>query len=335
MHVFAHREAPLRLRGPRRHRLDEPVFLLRRDDAQRRPRAAVPGRPRAAGPLALGRPPLRAHGGRLAGALRRASQRPVADVRVRSTASPTRRCRWQRWRLFLLSVEELFGYDRAAAVVGQSLPLRSPTLRPTPCQLSNRCRPCPRWVSTGLLIAVAIAVPTWLASIPLRDASLADRVWSAFIAVPVAFMWKTDGERACQVMLAIAVAWALRLGVCVTVRNWGHGEDRRYQAIRARNQPNFGAQEPVARVPAAGGAGMDRQLADAGRQRRGRAKRAGCPGACGTASVLRLAAGGLLVEAVADARSRASAAISANHGRGDGRQLAPALFAPPHLLRNT
>jgi steroid 5-alpha reductase family enzyme len=25
----------------------------------------------------------------------------------------------------------------------------------------------------------------------------------------------------------------------VTWRNWGHGEDRRYQEIRARNQPNF------------------------------------------------------------------------------------------------
>jgi steroid 5-alpha reductase family enzyme len=33
--------------------------------------------------------------------------------------------------------------------------------------------------------------------------------------------------------------WALRLSVYITWRNWGHGEDPRYEAIRARNEPNF------------------------------------------------------------------------------------------------
>ena len=33
--------------------------------------------------------------------------------------------------------------------------------------------------------------------------------------------------------------WALRLFVYITWRNWGEAEDRRYQAIRANNQPNF------------------------------------------------------------------------------------------------
>jgi len=37
----------------------------------------------------------------------------------------------------------------------------------------------------------------------------------------------------------LIVLWAVRLAVYVTARNWGHGEDRRYQAIRARNQPHF------------------------------------------------------------------------------------------------
>jgi steroid 5-alpha reductase family enzyme len=40
-------------------------------------------------------------------------------------------------------------------------------------------------------------------------------------------------------MLGLGFAWALRLAAYVTWRNWGHGEDRRYQEIRARNQPNF------------------------------------------------------------------------------------------------
>ncbi|MDH0863826.1 DUF1295 domain-containing protein [Mitsuaria sp. GD03876] len=92
----------------------------------------------------------------------------------------------------------------------------------------------------GLLIALAIALPTWLASLPLRDASLADRVWSAFIAAPAAFyVWRLGGDPRAMAMLAVLVAWAVRLGVFVSARNWGHGEDRRYRAIRERNQPGF------------------------------------------------------------------------------------------------
>lgn len=94
--------------------------------------------------------------------------------------------------------------------------------------------------AVGLVIALAIALPSWLASLPLRDASLADRVWSAFIAAPAAFyVWRLGGDPRALVMLAIVLAWAVRLAVFVTARNWGHGEDRRYRAIRERNEPGF------------------------------------------------------------------------------------------------
>lgn len=33
--------------------------------------------------------------------------------------------------------------------------------------------------------------------------------------------------------------WTLRLSAYLTWRNWGHGEDRRYQAKRNRIQPHF------------------------------------------------------------------------------------------------
>ncbi|MFG6413565.1 DUF1295 domain-containing protein [Roseateles sp. DC23W] len=93
----------------------------------------------------------------------------------------------------------------------------------------------------GLALAAAIALPTWAASVPLRDASLADRVWATFIAAPAAlYVALLGSDPRLTVMLALLLAWALRLTVYVTRRNWGHGEDRRYQAIRARNQPNFG-----------------------------------------------------------------------------------------------
>jgi steroid 5-alpha reductase family enzyme len=92
----------------------------------------------------------------------------------------------------------------------------------------------------GLALACAIALPTWAASLPLRDASLADRAWAGFIAAPaVLYALLLGADTRLAVMLALLLAWALRLTVYVTRRNWGHGEDRRYQAIRARNQPRF------------------------------------------------------------------------------------------------
>jgi steroid 5-alpha reductase family enzyme len=92
----------------------------------------------------------------------------------------------------------------------------------------------------GLLVALAIGVVTWLASLPLRDASIADRVWPALLAAPAAFYaWRLGTDVRSAAMLAILLAWAVRLGIYITARNWGHGEDRRYRAMRERNDPGF------------------------------------------------------------------------------------------------
>ena len=94
----------------------------------------------------------------------------------------------------------------------------------------------------GLAAAVGLASLTWLASLVQRDVSLVDRVWAFVIAVPVlAYAWVFPPAGAARfiVMAALLVLWAVRLAAYVSWRNWGHGEDRRYQAIRARNGPNF------------------------------------------------------------------------------------------------
>ena len=101
--------------------------------------------------------------------------------------------------------------------------------------------PLLRVALSGLALIAALAVLTWLASVVRRDVSLVDRTWSVFIAgaaIVYALMLPAPGERGLW-MLALVVAWASRLAVFITRRNWGHGEDRRYQEIRARNQPNF------------------------------------------------------------------------------------------------
>lgn len=90
-------------------------------------------------------------------------------------------------------------------------------------------------------VMVALAVGMWLLSVKLRDVSIVDSAWSIFFLLfALVFAWRQgDGSVATLAMLALVAAWALRLSIYITWRNHGHGEDRRYQAIRARNQPNF------------------------------------------------------------------------------------------------
>ena len=95
----------------------------------------------------------------------------------------------------------------------------------------------------GLAFTAAVAFATWIASLLRRDASLVDRVWAVCIAGAGAVYFLSLQPQAGlrgAFMLLVAAAWALRLSLFITQRNWGHGEDRRYRMIRERNQPNFG-----------------------------------------------------------------------------------------------
>jgi steroid 5-alpha reductase family enzyme len=94
----------------------------------------------------------------------------------------------------------------------------------------------------GFAAALVLALGTWVASLVRSDVSLVDRMWSLLIAVPAAaYAWVLvpgDDVRF-KAMTAVLVVWAVRLSIYVSWRNWGHGEDRRYTAIRQRNEPHF------------------------------------------------------------------------------------------------
>jgi steroid 5-alpha reductase family enzyme len=92
----------------------------------------------------------------------------------------------------------------------------------------------------GLLACAVLAALTWVASLPLRDVSIADIAWGWLVVAPglVAAAVLAPGPRALPV-LAIAVVWAVRLSLYIAARHLGQPEDHRYQAIRARNQPGF------------------------------------------------------------------------------------------------
>jgi steroid 5-alpha reductase family enzyme len=76
----------------------------------------------------------------------------------------------------------------------------------------------------------------WMISVLVRDASIVDPFWGfSFIVIAwVAFIVSDDpGIR--QTLVAILVTvWGLRLSLFLAVRNFGHGEDYRYQAMRRR-----------------------------------------------------------------------------------------------------
>lgn len=108
---------------------------------------------------------------------------------------------------------------------------------------------------SGLVVLIGAAFLTWVPSVFLRNVAIVDGLWSLMFLLAAATYWYTapgfdaavggEPQRAPgilerrELVLALVGVWALRLSVYITARNWGHGEDRRYQAIRARNEPGF------------------------------------------------------------------------------------------------
>ncbi len=88
---------------------------------------------------------------------------------------------------------------------------------------------------------LALAIAGWLWSLPRRDVSGVDSLWPLlFLCAALAYAWRAGGAGTRGTLLiGLLALWALRLCVHLTVRNHGQPEDRRYQAIRRRNEPGF------------------------------------------------------------------------------------------------
>lgn len=96
------------------------------------------------------------------------------------------------------------------------------------------------WLA-GLAALSVVALLGWLISIPLRNVSIVDSLWSLmFLLAAITYAYVTDsGGLRAIIVLALVAIWALRLSVYITWRNHGDGEDRRYQKIRQNNEPGF------------------------------------------------------------------------------------------------
>ena len=101
-------------------------------------------------------------------------------------------------------------------------------------------------LDAGALIAVAathaaLAVLAWGVSFVKKNTGIVDSFWGLFFlsgTLTYAVTLQAGGARALLVTTLVTL-WALRLTIHITLRNWDEAEDRRYQAIRARNQPGY------------------------------------------------------------------------------------------------
>jgi steroid 5-alpha reductase family enzyme len=93
----------------------------------------------------------------------------------------------------------------------------------------------------GLAAVCAAGFVTWILSCYLNNVSIVDSLWSLmFVLLACCYARGFAAlEPRTLLVLVLVTAWALRLSVYITWRNHGAGEDRRYRAIRARNQPGF------------------------------------------------------------------------------------------------
>jgi steroid 5-alpha reductase family enzyme len=81
----------------------------------------------------------------------------------------------------------------------------------------------------------------WGVSLVIRNASIIDAFWGpAFAVIACVVVWRAgwSGLRAVLLMVMI-VLWALRLGIYLGRRQFGHPEDLRYAAFRAANGETF------------------------------------------------------------------------------------------------
>jgi steroid 5-alpha reductase family enzyme len=87
---------------------------------------------------------------------------------------------------------------------------------------------------------LVVAVCAWLVSLRIDDVSIVDSLWAILVLLPAACaaLLLPAGTRAACV-LSLGALWGIRLSGYIAWRNAGEGEDHRYRAIRARNEPHF------------------------------------------------------------------------------------------------
>src|SRR5512146_202038 len=97
--------------------------------------------------------------------------------------------------------------------------------------------------TTTLSVVGALMVAVWLLSLLKKDASIVDGFWGlGLVAIAMSCYLVPDGYHARKILItALTAVWGTRLAIHIFWRNFGKGEDFRYQAMRKR----FGKRFPI------------------------------------------------------------------------------------------
>ncbi len=85
-------------------------------------------------------------------------------------------------------------------------------------------------------------IALWLISLLLKDSSIVDIFWGTGFVITAWFYFflTPDGFAARKLLIVILTTiWGLRLSIHILLRNWGHGEDYRYQQWRQEAGSNW------------------------------------------------------------------------------------------------
>lgn len=95
--------------------------------------------------------------------------------------------------------------------------------------------------AAGLAAALLLTTLVWLASLRKRDASVIDIFWGLTFVLLGWLYFAFGGQTVFRQWLVpvLVTLWGVRLSVYILWRNWGHGEDPRYAAMRAKYGAKF------------------------------------------------------------------------------------------------
>jgi steroid 5-alpha reductase family enzyme len=86
----------------------------------------------------------------------------------------------------------------------------------------------------GFLIIMMMMTALWIVSVFIKNASIVDPFWGmSYVLAGIWYYLQTDGlEIRKQIVLVLVIIWGLRLSIYLMWRNFGKGEDFRYQKFR-------------------------------------------------------------------------------------------------------
>lgn len=96
-------------------------------------------------------------------------------------------------------------------------------------------------LATTFGATMAMMLMLWVVSLAIKNASIVDIFWGAgFAVIAIITFTQTNGYPTRKMLItSLAAIWGLRLAIHIGWRNYGKGEDFRYQAMRARIGKRF------------------------------------------------------------------------------------------------